>query len=261
MLTKAGLQPKELDTRIISLNVTSGGRSLPVLMTFDDDYEQLRVVMVLSVLEENETISTDKLISLMDANRGNSSVFFAFSKKQRRIELHRIVKNQALTPTRLKEELIDLLRVAQQSRDVWASEQTEQQTPQQQETPATPAETAPETQPEAKPNPAPTQNAQAQPQPRRNTLELGLIGQWTAARSKTEAFALRLDDEGTFALVTVINGKTSQSKGTYRIDSNKLTLKDEKGTQLAGTVTLKSGKEFSFQPTGANNPLTFKKAG
>ena len=257
MLAKAGLQPKELDTRIVSVNVSSGGKTLPVLMTFADDNEQLRVVMVLSILQENETPTTDQLIALMDANRENSSVFFAFSKKQRRIELHRIVKNQSLTPNRLKEELIGLLRVAQQSRDVWATMPAEEQTPPQEGTASTPAESTPE----SNPAPAPTENASAQPQPRRNTLQLGLIGQWTAARSKTEAFALRLDNEGTFALVTVINGKTSQSKGTYTIDSSKLTLKDEKGTQLTGTVTLKSGKEFSFQPTGASNPLTFKKAG
>ena len=92
-------------------------------------------------------------------------------------------------------------------------------------------------------------------------MQQTLLGQWTAVRSKTEAFALRIDQGGTFALVTVFSGKTSQSKGKYTLQGSKITLIDEKGTQLAGTITLKSGKEFNFQPAGANTPLTFKKAG
>ena len=72
---------------------------------------------------------------------------------------------------------------------------------------------------------------------------------------------MRIDQAGTFALVTVVSGKTSQSKGKYTLSGSQLTLIDDKGTQLAGTVTLKSGKEFSFQPSGAKTALTFKKAG
>ena len=86
-----------------------------------------------------------------------------------------------------------------------------------------------------------------------------LVGKWAAARSKTEAFALQINTDGTFALVTVSGGKTSQSTGKYTLVGNKLTLTDTKGTKIAGTATLRSAKEFKFLPTGAKSPLTFKK--
>ena len=258
MLSQAGLLPKEIDTTIVGVKMDVDGKQLPILMTFTDEYDRIRIVMILQVLSEGQSPAADQLIAMMDANRENSSVFFAFSKKQRRTELHRIVKNASLTPNRLREELNAMVSVAEQSKDVWQASATEKTTPPQGGVAATPkADPKPRQAPQAQ-QPQP----EAQPQPsRQNTVQLGLIGQWTSARSKTEAFALRIDKAGTFALVTVVNGKTSQSKGKYTLDGSKLTLIDEKGTQLAGTVTLKSGKEFSFQPTGANSPLTFKKAG
>ena len=252
MLTDAGMQPKEFDGSIVGVSMSVNGKSMPVLMTFTEDFDRIRMVMILNVLGEGQSLSTDNLIAMMDANRENSSVFFAFSKKQRRTELHRIVNNSSLTPSRLKTELATLVEVAEQSQDAWTLKPSEK--------PATPPQSGVAASPAAKPAPQ-TAQPQTKPQPRANTVQLGLVGQWTAARSKTEAFALRIDQGGTFALVTVISGKTSQSKGKYTISGSKLTLIDEKGTQLAGTVTLKSGKEFSFQPTGAKSPLTFKKAG
>ncbi len=72
---------------------------------------------------------------------------------------------------------------------------------------------------------------------------------------------MRIDAAGTFALVTVVSGKTSQSSGKYIFTSKTLTLTDTKGTRIAGTVTINSQSQFTFLPTGATTPLTFKKAG
>ena len=255
MLTQAGMQPKELDGSIVGVSLNVAGKSLPVLMTFADNFDRIRMVMILNTLGEGQSLSSDNLIAMMDANRENSSVFFAFSKKQRRTELHRIVDNRSLTPSRLKAELETLIRVAEASQDAWTVEPSEERTLPPQNNVATTPKTQPAPQTEA------PKAATPAPQPRQNTVQQGLIGQWTAARSKTEAFALRIDQAGTFALVTVVSGKTSQSKGKYTLSGSQLTLIDDKGTQLAGTVTLKSGKEFSFQPSGAKTALTFKKAG
>lgn len=250
MLKQASLNPKELDTRIVSLTLQARGTPLPVLMTFNDDHEHIRMVMVLSTLGENESPTSDQLIGMMDANRENSSVFFAYSKQQRRMELHRIVENRSLTPARLREELTAILRAADRSRELWTVTKSEEPPVAENGTTAAPQE---------KPAVAPA-TAEASP-PATNSLRADLFGQWTAARSQTEAFALRLDQQGSFALVTVISGKTSQSKGKFTLEGSKLTLVDEKGTQLVGTVSLKSAKEFNFQAAGSTKPLTFKKAG
>lgn len=236
MLQNAGLQPREIDTRVISVKV----QGLNVLLTFTEDYDRLRMVMVLSAQAEGDSPPAETLVGLMDANRENTAAFFAYSKKQRRIELHRIVENRSMTPDRLKGELGGMLKIALESKELWAVNLTEK--PKSTET----ASSQPEPAPAAKPQPKSNQDL--------------LVGRWAASRSKTEAFALQINADGTFALVTVISGKTSQSTGKFTISGNTLTLVAKEGTQIAGTLTVSSAKQFKFQPNGAKTALTFNKA-
>jgi len=247
MLRNAGLTPRELDTRIVSVKVRSGESTLPVLMTFTEDHNRLRMVMILGVHKNG--IPSETLMGLMDANRENAAAFFAYSKKQRRTELHRIVENRSMTPDRLKAELGGMARIASQTRELWAvKSESASDSPAEGNSGAgnvaTERQTAPSSQPEAN----------------STSLLSSLVGQWAASRSKKEAFALRISANGKFALVTVVNGKTSQSTGQFTLKGSQLTLKDKDGTTISGTVTLSSKEEFKFLSQGAKTPLTFKKA-
>ena len=240
------MEPREIDTRVVSVKRPGG---LSVLLSFSDDYDRLRLVMVLNTLKEGQTPPTETLMGLMDANRQNTAEFYAYNKTQRRTELHRLIQNSSMTPDRLKTELGSLARIAEQSKQLWAIK-----TPTPSSTAAAGAEKVAST-----PKPAPTIKPQATPTTNASTSTHPLIGRWAASRSKTEAFALQISQDRSFALVTVVGGKTTKATGKYTLIGSKLTLTDTKGTRIAGTVTLRSTKEFNFLPTGAKTPLTFKK--
>lgn len=247
MLRNGGLQPRELDAQVIAVKLQRDGGNLPVLITFTEDYNQLRLVMVLAVHKEGESISDKSLLGLLEANHVNNTAYFAYSKEQRRTELHKLIDNRSLTPQRLAGELNAMADIADRSKELWAIDT---------ETPAAPPAS---TSVAANPKPAPQAKPVAKPAPAKTQGNSVLVGRWAASRSKTEAFALQINSNGTFALVTVVSGKTSQSTGNFTLTGNRLTLKDTKGTQISGTVTLSSAKEFKFLPAGAKSALTFKK--
>lgn len=96
------------------------------------------------------------------------------------------------------------------------------------------------------------------------TLSKALNGRWTAVRSKTEAFAVQFETDGTFRLAYVNNGKTTTSTGRFSLNADRLTLTGTDGVTMTGAVNSSSESEFQFVPvSGAakDATLTFRKAG
>lgn len=96
------------------------------------------------------------------------------------------------------------------------------------------------------------------------TLSKALNGRWTAVRSKTEAFAVQFETDGTFRLAYVNNGKTTTSTGRFSLNADRLTLTGTDGVTMTGAVNSSSDSEFQFVPvSGAakDATLTFRKAG
>jgi hypothetical protein len=92
---------------------------------------------------------------------------------------------------------------------------------------------------------------------------LSLVGTWSAARSKTLAFALQINADGSFSMVTANDGKNAKSTGKYTLSGSTLTLVDTKGTRLSGSVEQTSTKEFKFSPASSKDAtasVTFKRA-
>ena len=88
----------------------------------------------------------------------------------------------------------------------------------------------------------------------------GVVGKWSAARSKTEAFAMQLNSDGKFMLVAVKNGKETKSEGQFTFREGQLTLAAKDGGKLIGSVSALTADAFEFTPQNvAAGKLTFKR--
>ncbi len=238
MLQQAGLETTELSTQVISVKVVRDNWSIPVLFTISEDREQIRMVMLLSTLGEKQTLSAERLAGLLNANRETDRATFAYSTNRRRIELHRVLDNRSMTSDKLLRETNELAEIAEKSQDLWVID-----------TKSTTYEVA-----DAKPEAA---------VPAAASQSISLVGTWSAARSKTQAFALQINADGSFNMVTASGGKNAKSTGKYTLSGSTLTLVDTKGTRLSGRVEQTSSKEFKFSPAGskdASTGVTFKRA-
>lgn len=74
-----------------------------------------------------------------------------------------------------------------------------------------------------------------------------MIGTWSAKTSATDAWAIRLADDGSFVMVHTRSGKNSISRGQYTINQNRLTLSETGGVTLKGTLDQTSQKQFSWK--------------
>ena len=87
-----------------------------------------------------------------------------------------------------------------------------------------------------------------------------LVGKWSAARSASEAFALQLNTDGSFALVSVKDGKQGRSAGKFSLSGGQLVLATSEGGKLAGNLSMQSADAFEFAPQGSTSPLKFARA-
>ena len=273
-LRQAGFEPKELSSEVVSINLTAGEWSFPVLVTASEDRGQLSLIALLSSVKDEKQVPPDKLLSLLSANRDYAPAYFSFSSKRKRTELHLGVDNQAMTGESLKREIDRLAAIAKETQSLWQLEPAEAAAPAQ-----PPAAQQPSTAPQ---QPAPQQPAQRQvatktapaqtaapaqgnanaatPAPAANP---SLVGKWSAARSEKEAFAMQLNADGTFVLVHVADGKQNRSTGKFTFSGQQLTIVGSDGTRLSGTISQQSQQEFHFLPAGATSKtpsLVFKRA-
>ncbi|QDU96786.1 hypothetical protein [Lignipirellula cremea] len=277
LLDGLGLEPQELEN-VVALKMPSAAGDLPVLISFTAGKEQLRMVLLLATYDEQETPPSDRLLQLLDANRTAQGACFAFNVAQRRTEMHGLLRNELVTARLLKGELDRLVIIAESVKSLWAK------TPSNPLASGKPAVASP-----GKPTAGPTSSntlasqsrpappaSSARPAPGNSTtpgtaarpavvptatsaVPAAMIGQWVAARSKTEAFALRIDQNGSFAMVIVIGGKTIKSTGTYTTSGGNLNLTDTTGAKFAGAVKLQSKDQFELV-LNEKTTLTFKRA-
>jgi uncharacterized protein (TIGR03066 family) len=125
------------------------------------------------------------------------------------------------------------------------------------ETTATPAPqpTAPQ------PNNVAAQPQRAPQQAAAPAANNSFVGKWSAARSASEAFAMQLNQDGTFVLVYVKDGKQSKSTGKFAASGSQLTLTTSEGGKFAGQLSNQTAKSFDFTPAGGKaSKLTFQRA-
>ena len=254
LIGQAGLDAKAVSENVVSTKVQHESWSFPALVTTSDDKNQVILILLLSVLKDDQQVPADKLLELMNASRDHAPAFFAYSSKRKRVELYRTLDNQDISPDQLRGEIARLAEGAAQTQDLWKLEAS-----------------APSASPPAGQKPV----AASRPQSAKPVATGGqsikssrpgsansLVGRWSASRSKTEAFAMQLKADGTFVLVHVNQGKQTRSTGKFTLAGQSLTLAGSDGNKLAGDISPVSEQEFRFQPSGGKaGSLTFKKAG
>ncbi|MCA9165160.1 MAG: type III secretion system chaperone [Planctomycetales bacterium] len=246
LLTSAGFEPKSVEGGILTIKVERKPWELPVLVMMNSDESQVRMVMMLSVVKDIQSVKAERMIGLLSANREIENAFFAVSEKRGRVELHRWIDNAAITDSRLRSELNGLAEIAANTEKQWDFSRSESGD-----------KVSAQTKPAAAAGPA--ENTSTEPA-KSVAASDSLVGKWAAARSDKEAFAMQLNADNTFALVTVLNGKTTKSTGKFELAGQTLKLIGNDGTRLTGTVTVTSASEFRFQFENSSTSLTFKKS-
>lgn len=228
LLSQSGFDTSTAGRRVVSTKKPMDDRTFPVLVVISKDEKNLGIVLALSVVKDENSISAGRLLKLMEANQKHAPAQFAYSSARKRMELFVRIRNENLTGQRLRDEINRLAILAGDTRDLWGMESE--------------SDAAPATKTEPAPNSV-VKTDQTAPQ-----TAFDLTGRWSATRSTTEAFAVQFSATGTFNLVYVKNGNQSKSTGRFILTGETLTLNGSDGIRLEGAFTSQSATSFQFQP-------------
>lgn len=99
-----------------------------------------------------------------------------------------------------------------------------------------------------------TQSQPAAPTPQPEQPAAGHVGNWTASLPNNTTVQLSLQADGTFAWNATSNGKSSEFRGTFRLQNETLTLvRSSDNQQLVGTFTPSANGGFNFKLNGAKD--------
>ncbi len=239
LLKSVGFDARADGNRSVTTTKQLDPWTFPVLVTISDDEKSIGIRLGLSVIKDENLLSTSILLKLMSASQKHAPAQFAYSAKRQRTELSKFVTGNRLTGQQLRDEINRLAVLAKETSTIWVVADTSAES----ENPGTVDPTAPS---------AP-----------RTSTDVGspkyLSGKWSATRSDTEAFAVAFNADGTFNLVYVNNGKQTKTSGKFITDTGSLTLAGNDGVRLVGKLTRVSDTKFRFAP--ANTVvLTFTRA-
>jgi hypothetical protein len=219
MLDEMGLDPAAPSDGEIALQLRLTKWTFPCFLKLSDDGRTVAMSLILQG-KRGEALDSGRLLALLNANSQVRPVVFAYNDQRKRMELQLGVPNENVGPAILEDALKLLVRSAANTSSIWDV-------------------------------PQPSDSAEPQ--------QSSLVGNWSAARGKNEAFAIALKTDGTFDLVYVKNKSTSKSNGKYTLKEGKLTLITAAGRQEAAITNVTAGS-FEFQSSAKADKLTFKKA-
>jgi hypothetical protein len=265
-LQEANFEASAIGTRIVATKKQLASWQFPVLVTLSENEQNVTIVLGLRRVNDFQKVPATRLLQLLETNEKLGRKSSAFNRERNRLELFSLIGNIGITGQTLRDEINRLAILARDTEALWDLEETaggaSENLSATENAGATkvvepsvaqsPLNTTQSTAPVTQPLPVP---AVVSP----NSLH----GRWSASRSTTDAFAILLNADNTFVLVSVSGGKQSRSTGKFTLLNNLLTFEGSDGSRLSGTVTLVSGPEFRFeqQSTGATSPaLTFRKA-
>ena len=276
-LQEANFEAAAGGTRVAATKKQLDLWQFPVLVMLSEDEQDVSIVLGLRAVSDSGKVPATRLLQLLESNEKSGRTSFAFNRERNRIELFSLIKNSGVNAQSLRDEINRLAILARDTESLWNLEESAGGAALTQAATANggatkvpvapvavapvaspaPAATAPTTSQSATPPAAglPAEN----PELSSNSLQ----GRWSASRSATEAFAIQLNADGTFVLVSVNNGKQTRSTVKFTVQSSQLTLETSDGGRLLGKVTLVSTSEFRFEQetNGATGTaLTFRKA-
>jgi cell division septation protein DedD len=244
----AGMEPLADGERGASVKLQHSRWTCSFIAELSEDNEQIGLTLLLSLIDAKQLPAADRVLALLSANRQRKSAFFAYNSTRKCLELVTQITNERVTPRNLREELRQLATIADSTASSWEVTTSTTAAPKSvvaaNTTPAAGSTTAPSASPAPTPAPTPV-----------------LTGRWSATRSATEAFALLLNTDGSFALAYVKDGKTVKSTGQFTFASNQLTLTGSDSSKFVGSVSNATEKGFDFTIQGsAASKLQFQKA-
>jgi hypothetical protein len=224
--------------------------SFPITISLDADREKVKLEMVLTELEGQSAPASERLLGLLAANMDFQPMFFSLDSKRKRIELVSGVANFQVSGESLQGELGKMAAIAESTASLWEISAAAG--------PTTTTST-PSNQPAINNQAAPSQlNAQSQSAATSNS---SFVGKWAASRSQKEAFAMQLNQDGSFVLVYVKDGKQSRSTGKFTVGSNQLILTTTDGGKFSGQISNFTARSFDFTPPSTKaTKLTFQRA-
>ena len=254
LLEEAGLTATIDGENAATLQLKHNRFTFPIAISLDADREKVRLQMQLTDLNGQPALASERLLGLLATNLDFQPMFFSFSDKRKRIELVSGVANVQTSAESLRDELSKMAAIAESTANLWETNAAGA-------APAAPAISAPGID---KANQPVVNNQAAPAQAPAQTPASGasnFVGKWSASRSQTEAFAMQLNNDGSFVLVFVKDGKQSKSSGKFTLGGNQLVLTTSDGGKFTGQVANLTAKSFEFTPVGGkSSKLTFQRA-
>jgi hypothetical protein len=273
LLRDASLESRKAEGRSVTTLKTLEPWLFPVTITLSDDEQTLQICVVLGAVADQQKADAGKLLSLLEANKLQTSAKFGFNRVRSRTELLGQLRNDGVTAELLRDEINRLTSIAKESELLWQIEPARTQSKTDSSTTVPDAAVRLEETSPAAGKPAETVNSGETTVPVTNPASpvatpaapsavngtdvpsSSFTGRWSASRASNEAFAILFDANGSFVLVSIKDGKQAKSAGKFIVNGAQLTLEGTDGVRLNGTFQMKSSTEFSFQPTPANGTV------
>ena len=289
LVRDANFESKTAEARTVTTTKSLEPWLFPVSVTLSEDEQTVQICLALGTVSDQQKIDAAKLLSLLEANKLQTSARFGFNTARSRTELLGQIRNDGVTGELLRDEINRLTLIAKESESLWQMEPARTQAttdsaitvpdsavrleiaqsatvpPANSSNPATAGNVAAGANPVTTPvTPLPTSPANnpatpaVTPPSSPTTTNIAVVqpsafnGRWSASRATNEAFAILFDANGTFVLVSIRDGKQAKSSGKFSVSGSELTLESTDGTRLNGVFELKSASEFSFQPSSTN---------
>ena len=240
-LNAAGFDSKVAGSRTVTLKKELDIWTFPVLLTISEDERSVAIILGLKSIKDTNELTAEVLLQMMEVSQKNAPAVMTYSSARERTEIYSVLKNDELDGLTLRAEINRLAIVAKNNAKVWAATDADKSIS------------------NAELDQSKTETESPQPTEPIAPTKTSLVGQWSAARSATEAFAVEFKVDGTFNLVYVKNGKQTKSSGKFAQTLDELNLEGSDGLKLSGKLSVKSDSEFVFSPGNAGD-LTFKKA-
>jgi len=234
VLKAAGFEPSE-EQGSATFKLNHAQWIFPVSMTVFVDEDRIACEMSLVKMEDDASFDKETLLKLLVSNTATQGGYFAFDQQNKRIQLRVSLSNRAVTARQLKADLTQLAILAERKSEIWSQNNAPAKT----ELTATTA-----TKPTDSTNSAKN--------------HFSLAGTWSASLTSGEAFALRLNSEGTFQLVHMKSGKATSSKGKVTRADNKLTLIGDDKITLNCTVNQTVADKFQLAVNDAKGNVAIK---
>jgi hypothetical protein len=234
-----GYTVKDLGDNVYAINIKKGKWTFEPVISIRKGGTRIWVQMNLKTYQSKNALTADQYMKLLDANLTYGPVVFNFDMKKYRISVSRSFKNENLMPGNLKNYIIDMCKVAEETESLWYIEKTSTFPSPQQTTPA-PRQTK-------KPNqPYWLKNVSIENNPVEKKQVSQEVGQWKSNENTGQVFELIFRADGTYVLKATKGTEKDRDDGTYTIINNLLILTGNNGDVLKGWMKWNSDGTFNF---------------